>query len=670
MRLGNKVLTVTLSVTLSLSGSVVWVVSHNVTARETRRAQDDIQSAVAQYFDQIDSLHRERISAFVRLLMEGPQYRALLEQIEFGDDRQKTFAIAQLREEVFGRMVQQEVQVHQIAPAFHVLINDRGDVLLTSAGDDDALASKLAGDSASWPWERVLKGEHLARKYAWVQGRLFLAFGVPLRMYMGEPPTHAYFLGFEVNDTWVQRLLGLSRRVHGAALDALFLVDGEIVASSVSGMIATRATALKRGVTAAADETKLQNQPDDIVFRANRERFLGRALLFTPADDSTGLFAVVSSLDRALDALRSIQKTILAVTLAFAVIAVFVCRQLAKIIAHPVNDLVSGTERIARGEFNVPIDVDRKDEFGRLAVSFNQMAAGLAQRDVIKDTFGKFVDPKVVDAFLEDPSTLHLGGERRVQSVLFSDLANFTALTERLDPEQLIQLLNQYLGSAADTVSHTRGIVDKFIGDAVVAFWGPPLTDANAALACESALRIVRDTDELFETVPQFKDLSLRVRVGITTGEVIVGNIGSPSKFNYTVMGDTVNLASRLEGVNKVYGTQILVDARTSTEAAAAVVTRKIDTVRVVGRSEPVELFEVLAMRPDAEQWRDRCEAYANALARYRNGDWSAAQSAFADILDDDPTDNPAKTLADRCAAFVEQPPDADWDGVFDLDSK
>lgn len=670
MRLGNKVLAVTLGVTLGLSGSVVWVVSHNVTARETRRAQDDIRAAVAQYFDHIESLHRERISAFVRLLMGDPQYRVLLEEIEVDDSRQKELALAQLRDEIFGRVVQQEVQVHKIAPAFHVLTNDRGDVLLSTAGDDDTLSSMLATRHARWPWEGVIQDKDLARKYTWIDDRLFLAFGVPLRMFMGEPPTHAYFLGFEVNDKWVTRLLGLSQRERDATLEALFLVDGEIVSSSQSGAIAKHAPELKRGVIDAVQGIERIDKPGNIVFRANREQYVGQALLFSPAEESTGIFAVVSSLDQALTALRRIQSTIFAVTLAFAIIAVLVCRKLAKIIAGPVNDLVAGTERIARGEFNVPIQVKRRDEFGQLAVSFNQMAAGLVQRDVIKDTFGKFVDPNVVESFLEDPSTLHLGGERRVQSVMFSDLANFTALAERLDPEKLIQFLNQYLGAAADTVSQTRGIVDKFIGDAVVAFWGPPLADANAALACESALRIVSDTNALFESIPQFKDLALRVRVAVATGEVLVGNIGSPNKFNYTVMGDTVNLASRLEGVNKVYGTQILVDARTSAEAAGAVVTRKIDTVRVVGRSVPVELFEVLARKEDADRLRSRCDAYANALALYNVRDWPAARSAFDSILRDHPSDNPSRTMADRCEVFIEQPPQADWDIVLNLDSK
>jgi adenylate cyclase len=346
---------------------------------------------------------------------------------------------------------------------------------------------------------------------------------------------------------------------------------------------------------------------------------------------------------------------------------VIASRLLARALAKPVEQLVAGTARIAAGNFNVPIDARRRDELGQLARSFNQMAAGLEQRDLIKDTFGKFIDPKIVQSLLDDPDRLRLGGERRVQTVLFADIENFTTLSEKLSPEDLFRLLNGYLEDAADLVSETKGIIDKFIGDGVVAFWGPPLEEQHAAAACRAALGFVRRAAAHDQLCRELSVPPLRVRVGVATGELLVGNIGSKSKYSYTVMGDVANLASRLEGVNKLYGTQILVSTRTAAEAALqGIVSRKIDTVRVVGRREPVEMYEVLGqtIAADGELARRR-DAFARALAMYSKRQWEEARVAFERI--DEP---PAVALAGRCAVFQEQDPGSTWDGVWNLDRK
>jgi adenylate cyclase len=213
------------------------------------------------------------------------------------------------------------------------------------------------------------------------------------------------------------------------------------------------------------------------------------------------------------------------------------------------------------------------------------MSVGLAQRDLIKDTLGQFVDPRIADALLTNPASLR--GQRVVQSVLFSDLENFTAMSEKLPPEQLVAVLNRFLGASADVVKELNGYLDKFTGDGVIAFWGPPVEKDHALAACRAALRMV-------ELTKQFTDPPLRVRIGIATGEVLVGIVGSESsKKNYTAMGDVVNLASRLEGVNKEYGTQILVDATTASAVNGTIPTRRIGVVQVRGREEPVEVFEV-----------------------------------------------------------------------------
>jgi adenylate cyclase len=201
----------------------------------------------------------------------------------------------------------------------------------------------------------------------------------------------------------------------------------------------------------------------------------------------------------------------------------------------------------------------------------------------------------------------------------------------------------------------------------VVAFWGPPLEEQHAAAACRAALGFVRRAAAHDQLCRELSVPPLRVRVGVATGELLVGNIGSKSKYSYTVMGDVANLASRLEGVNKLYGTQILVSTRTAAEAALqGIVSRKIDTVRVVGRREPVEMYEVLGqtIAADGELARRR-DAFARALAMYSKRQWEEARVAFERI--DEP---PAVALAGRCAVFQEQDPGSTWDGVWNLDRK
>lgn len=671
MRLGTKVLVLTMAVTLGLSSIIIWVITTDATTYEGERAYATIDYVIRDYFDRIDSLGN-RIQSVVRMVMEDAHYRAEIGRLEFAAAESREFAVAQLSEEVFGRILQTELKEDDIAPAFHVLLNEDGDVLLATADSDPSLSQQLASGSMDWKTATVVEEDLRVRQYVWLADRLYLAFGIPLRTEMREPPTHAYFVGFEVDERWNERLLRLGTTDGLARLHSWFLVDGRVVSGSMPTAAKDRthgsqAAALLSATPAPADP----GEPYPISFLAANERFVGKAIAFRPARDVTGAFAVVGSLDEALARLRQLQRTIAIVTALVIAVAIVACRRLANMIAAPVEELVAGTERIARNDFENPIPVTRRDELGRLAKSFNDMAAGLKQRDFIKDTFGKFVDPKIVQDFMADPSRLHLGGERRTQSILFCDLADFTGLAERLSPEDLVALLNEYLGGAADTVTELRGIVDKFIGDAVVAFWGSPFTGEHAALSCRASLGLVELTRRMKDRCESLGAPPLRIRVGIATGEVLVGNIGSRNKYNYTVMGDAVNLASRLEGVNKIYNTQILVTARTAQEAGDAVISRRIDTVRVVGRSEPVEIVEVLASADDPSHCPGHLQArYAKALTLYEARDWASAREAFEACARESEADGPSEVMARRCTEFIASPPDQYWDGVWNLATK
>jgi adenylate cyclase len=652
MRFATKILIFTLAITLSLAAIVVVAVTVTITRAETARARRSIDATFRQYDARLDA-RAVKIRSDVEKITGEPETRAYLSELQEAGDRVSVETKTHLHEELLGRVLQTELtdpQNSQVVPAFHVLADARGRVLLVKA-NDAAAESVLA--RLPWPVEPVLDRDVPPRFYVELRPRLHVVIGVPVRVALNEPATIAYFVAYEINDAWLDAVAG------AADLRVLIQWDRRTLARSVADEDAER---VLRGV-AIRHSTATSHS---LEFRAHGERFLADYRLI-PAGRHALALILYSSLDQALHPLRQIQMLIAVVTLVAVALAVIASRLLARALAKPVEQLVAGTARIAAGNFNVPIDARRRDELGQLARSFNQMAAGLEQRDLIKDTFGKFIDPKIVQSLLDDPDRLRLGGERRVQTVLFADIENFTTLSEKLSPEDLFRLLNGYLEDAADLVSETKGIIDKFIGDGVVAFWGPPLEEQHAAAACRAALGFVRRAAAHDQQCRELSVPPLRVRVGVATGELLVGNIGSKSKYSYTVMGDVANLASRLEGVNKLYGTQILVSTRTAAEAALqGIVSRKIDTVRVVGRREPVEMYEVLGQTNAADgELARRRDAFARALAMYSKRQWEEARVAFERI--DEP---PAVALAGRCAVFQEQDPGSTWDGVWNLDRK
>jgi len=282
-----------------------------------------------------------------------------------------------------------------------------------------------------------------------------------------------------------------------------------------------------------------------------------------------------------------------------------------------------------------------------------------------------------VKGILED-QRFSQGGERRLMTVFFSDLEGFTALGERLTPDGIVKLLNQYFSLMSEPIREFRGIIDKYIGDAIMAFWGPPFTDGaeHATLACLAALESYQKLDTFRELLPDImglrKDLPrINVRMGIATGDVTVGSIGSEYSKGYTVIGDTVNLASRLEAVNKEYGTHLLISEETWKMAHEAIEARELDCIQVVGKSEPVRIYELLDRKGQlddkARTFRDH---FAEGLAAYRSQSWDLAQTRFTEGLIINAEDRPSKLFIARLQHFREHPPASDWDGVWRFQEK
>ena len=341
--------------------------------------------------------------------------------------------------------------------------------------------------------------------------------------------------------------------------------------------------------------------------------------------------------------------------LAGGLVALGAKRFLADPVARLALDL-SLVERFALEQ--VPRRRSRLREIDRLSAALVRMAAGLAD-------FGKFIPADLVRTLVASGMRAEPGGERREITVLFADLAGFTGLAERLG-DQVVPIVGSFLELAAHAIEAEGGTVDKFIGDAVMAFWGAPAADPQQALhACRAALRI---TAAMRAAAAGGQPLgSLHVRIGLHTGPAIVGNIGSARRLNYTALGDTVNLASRLEGANKLYGTTILLSAATQAEAGAAIRVREVDTVIVQGRQEDVTLLELLDLAgppadPDGPHAR-----YAAALARYRAARFAEALAIVEPLAG---SDGPSAWLAERCRRLDAAAPAPGWRSVTRLATK
>jgi adenylate cyclase len=297
------------------------------------------------------------------------------------------------------------------------------------------------------------------------------------------------------------------------------------------------------------------------------------------------------------------------------------------------------------------------------------------EKQFINKALSTYVSREVVDELVANPSLLQLGGSKRLMSAVFTDIQGFSTISERLDPEQLVLLLNRYLTVMSDIIMANMGTIDKYEGDAIIAFFGAPVhREDHAALACRSALQMKKAEAEL-NTVIMAEQLSpspLYTRIGVNTGEMVVGNMGTSNKMNYTIMGNAVNLAARLEGVNKQYHTGgILISEYTRNEIGDEFICRSLDRVRVVGINTPVRLYELLALRSDADDSALAAfAAWENALGLYEQREFQAAGDIFTSLAARNEKDGAARLYMDKCRGYVAAPPPSGWDGVNNLTEK
>jgi len=354
-------------------------------------------------------------------------------------------------------------------------------------------------------------------------------------------------------------------------------------------------------------------------------------------------------------------------TLLAAIVGLIFANLVSGGIIRSVRQLLEGTRAVEAGHLDRSIDVTTGDEIGQLAGAFNRMVVQLRENQRVRETFGKYIDPRVVEGLIDRPNLTAAEGQRRVMTVLFCDLKGFTSLSEGMTPQGLVKVMNRYLSIMSEPIRSNRGIIDKYIGDGIMAYWGPPFVDEadHARFACLAALEMIERIATLRQEIPEL--LGVRgtpmekcdLRIGVATGEALVGSIGSDVMMSYTVMGDVVNLASRLDGVNKMYGTRNLVCERTIAAARTALEVREVDRIVVAGRTLPEVVFEVLGRRgeltPERLASRDR---YQEGLAAYRERRWDDALGAFNASLEAMPGDGPSMALIKRGVARYHDPID------------
>ena len=359
--------------------------------------------------------------------------------------------------------------------------------------------------------------------------------------------------------------------------------------------------------------------------------------------------------------------------IAAAIVGLVLATVMATRLVGGLRRLVAGARAVEAGGTASPLPITSRDEVGELTRAFNHMVSELAAKQRIRDTFGKFVDPKIVASLIDATGGQVERAERRVATVFFSDIAGFSALSEQLTASAVANLLNRWFTLSTEAIRAHHGVLDKYIGDSVMAFWAPPFVAAEeqAAQACLAALAQRDAVATLRAELPELLGLRRQVprfgvRMGLATGELVLGTIGSPTAKSYTAIGDVVNLASRLEGINKIYGTSIVASEETVRLARGAVEARELDTIVVGGKTEPVRVFEIVAAAGQLAATGERLgEIWAEALDRYRARDWRAARSAIAGCLELAPQDGPAQVLRDRLERLEAEPPSGDWDGVW-----
>ncbi len=404
----------------------------------------------------------------------------------------------------------------------------------------------------------------------------------------------------------------------------------------------------------------------NLIFSAEGKKYFGSTREMNGAGQPPWIIAVIIPVKEIMGGVYANDRRAFWLGLACLALTAWAAVLVARRVAEPLRHLTREARAIGRLDLTAGTEPrSRVEEVARLASSMSEMKSSLR-------SFQKFVPVDIVRQLVTTASEARLGGQRATLTMFFSDVADFTAMAEGMSPEALVAHVGQYLGEMSEVIQAGGGTVDKFIGDGIMAFWGAPRANPeHASAACATALRCQRALARLRERWRQAGKPELRARIGLHTGPAVVGNIGSETRLNYTAIGDSVNLTSRLEGLNKFYGTEILLSAACLEAAGDAILTRPVDSVSVKGRTEGIIVYELLAMKEEAdEQTRRLARQTADAFAAYLRADFPQARELYQALRAFQAGDPVAALMAGRCAEYVSAPRPATWDTTFRMKEK
>lgn len=319
----------------------------------------------------------------------------------------------------------------------------------------------------------------------------------------------------------------------------------------------------------------------------------------------TADIGVISTVNRdiALEQVYKQRKRNIYITIIVLMISVMVVYVFAKTLTSPIKKLVIAANKIKDGDYNLTVKASTRDEIGELTDSFVEMGKGLEEREKMKEAFGKFVNKEIADLAMK--GEIKLGGERKKTAIFFSDIRSFTAISEKLQPEEVVEFLNEYMTAMVDCVNKTNGVVDKYIGDAIMAVWGTPVSHGNdTENAVNGALMMREALIEFNKGRGSKKKPIIKIGCGINTGPVLAGQIGSHERMEYTVIGDAVNLASRIEALNKPFGTDILISADSYKEVSKIFNCEAMQKIKVKGKSQPQQIYAVIGRKDDPNAYK------------------------------------------------------------------
>lgn len=349
------------------------------------------------------------------------------------------------------------------------------------------------------------------------------------------------------------------------------------------------------------------------------------------------------------------EQNILQLNILFSTLAIIIGFLLATLLiialTRPIHELLVGTKQVMAGNLNVKVAVRSQDEIGSLVIAFDKMMAGMRQKEQLKATFGQYVDPRIVDLLIQHKKNGKALGQQKIATVTFSDIAGFSGISELLTAKSLVNLINQYLTSASKPITNNHGVIDQFIGDAVVAFWTTPFIeeDKHAVLACFSALEQLEQLQQFRKMIPELLGIkkglpAFDIRLGIASSPVVAAQFGSENSKSYTIMGNAMVMAEALETANKNYGTTILISEETKNRALHSIETRRIDRIVLPNTDQASNIYELLAKKGElSEILSDLRTHFEQGLIAYEAQDWEKASSFFKNCQQIKADDQPSQ---------------------------